>query len=251
MPSARSDGNRGRTPAEIRAALASKRSEVDDSAPRPNELAHAPLPATKKQAAKLKAKARAPGLAAHFVDVVVAPESTPSAQPVKKRPGPPPGAGLSFRIWDRLLELLRNGVFLETAAAAAGVDSDSVRKWLRTGARERERREKGGAPDSTLDELVRFHEEITAALVEAENEAARRVTSAGRYDWKAAAWYLERRAPSRWGQKIGVMVTQELEAFLDALEERLPPDVFDQVLRAADGALASGKASAPGGELEG
>jgi len=145
-----------------------------------------------------------------------------------------------------IVRLLETGVFLETASAAAGVDVDTVRRWMKEGARELEAQEAGAPPREELEHLARFTRDVRAALVAAENRAVENITSPAwaAEDWRASAWYLERRNPARWGMKITQIVTDELEAFVAALEERLPPDVFAQVLRAA-------AAAAPGGAAPG
>lgn len=134
----------------------------------------------------------------------------------------------------RIIGTLQAGNHLDIAAAVGGVETATVRAWVRKGQAEHTRREAGKKPDPTLDIYVVFAREFGEALVTAEALAVSRLTKAGETDWRASLAFLERKEPKRWGLQVNLHVTQELEAFLDALERRLPRDVFVQVLRAAD-----------------
>ena len=57
-----------------------------------------------------------------------------------------------------------------------------------------------------------FQEAVQQAEAVAEAERVRLILKAGKYDdWKANAWYLERKYPERWGRKerIDAHVTSE------------------------------------------
>jgi hypothetical protein len=49
--------------------------------------------------------------------------------------------------------------------------------------------------------LAEFSDQYQKALAEAEMSSLAKVRAAAGSDWKAAAWFLERRAPDRWGRR--------------------------------------------------
>lgn len=131
-----------------------------------------------------------------------------------------------------IVEALRRGHFLETAAALAGCTTAQVRRWLRLGAQE----------DS---EFHRFAVEARIAVAESEDAIIgllRGAAEAG--DLKAVTWYLERRHPERWGAKVQHIVTQEVDAILErieSLEAELGPETVNRVLGAVAGEWGSGE----------
>lgn len=133
-----------------------------------------------------------------------------------KPPGKPAGAPTKFNAerTKRILIAARAGAMTDALAAAyGGVAYDTMREWIKKG--------ELVAPDSTDAELVpyrEFSESYKAARVEAEIEATLAIRSAGhgkvdpktgRYiidpDWKAFAWWLERRRPSEYGRPVRLM----------------------------------------------
>ena len=129
-----------------------------------------------------------------------------------------------------ILDAVKGGNFLETAAALAGVDVKTVRNWIKYGIREAERWERGEEPNDKFAPMVKFAEDFRAAEADAEATAVSRIQLAGVTDWKAGAWFLERKFPRKWGQRFNVMVDEEIGAFLSALESKLDDDVFLEVL---------------------
>lgn len=95
---------------------------------------------------------------------------------------------LTQEVSDRLVRLIRAGNFATVASAACGICRDTFQRWLRRGAKE----ESGIYRDLViaLDEA--------SAIAEARNVAI--IMKAAESQWQAAAWYLERRAPDRWGR---------------------------------------------------
>jgi len=81
---------------------------------------------------------------------------------------------------------LKHGAFIETAAAAAGVPKSTFYSWLKM-ANER--------PKSIH---ARFLDAVEKAQAHAELNDLMYITKARSKDWKASAWRLERRHPTRW-----------------------------------------------------
>ena len=111
---------------------------------------------------------------------------------------------------NQIVEAVRAGNFIETAAAFAGLSKQTLYNWLKEGARERDRRESGEKPDRTKDLYVQLSLQIEQAMAEAEMRDVEIITRAAEQQWQAAAWRLERKYPDRWGRKVAVDAKQEI-----------------------------------------
>lgn len=146
----------------------------------------------------------------------------------------------------RILKLVRAGNYPEVAAASLGVNRATYYRWMERG----EKCAKG-------DELFRdFRDALTRAKATAETAALAKV-SKGFADKvrgpERAQWYLERTAPDRFGRRDKVVVenivTQELEAALAKIEQRLPPEIYERVLAAlTDDEAGDGAPEPPAGD---
>lgn len=105
---------------------------------------------------------------------------------------PKRGGGRPTKLTPELQELLcriiSEGNYLETACAIAGIRRQTVRNWMRTGARQ-----KRGAKREFLDAIKK-------AFATAEAKNVRIIATAASEQWTAAAWMLERKYPKRWGR---------------------------------------------------
>lgn len=88
----------------------------------------------------------------------------------------------------RIITFIRAGSYVETAAAAAGVDRATLHRWLKRGA-------EGEEP------FAGFGNQVESALAEAELRDLARIDRAAESMWQAAAWKLERRNPKMWGRR--------------------------------------------------
>jgi transposase len=79
-----------------------------------------------------------------------------------------------------IVEALKAGNYLETAAAYAGIDKATLHRWLKDG-------RAGKSP-----ELVEFCASVEKAVAHAEVIAVASITAAGKRNWQALAWRLER-----------------------------------------------------------
>jgi len=119
-----------------------------------------------------------------------------------------------------ILEKVAEGSFLTVAAGVAGVSEHSVYGWLQ--------RAKADASQGLDTLFVRFANAYAQAkqLAEANAVAALQRGGDGKYkDWRAQAWWLERRHKDRWslpkeGASNGITLTLSGEA-LAALSEAL------------------------------
>jgi transposase len=92
---------------------------------------------------------------------------------------------------ERLIQAVRGGNYLETAARYAGISYHTLRRWLL----------KADEPDAP-PEYVAFKEAILKARADAEVAALAKIQKAASEGaWQASAWYLERSWPERWGRR--------------------------------------------------
>lgn len=106
----------------------------------------------------------------------------------------------------RVCDYLSYGNFLETAAAAVGVDQSTLRRWLKRGRREMQRLQL--SPDGEVDpnELIylNFCKAVDRAEAEAEVDGLKMLHAHSYDDWRAVAWRLERKAFGRWGRRQAI-----------------------------------------------
>lgn len=114
---------------------------------------------------------------------------------------------------------VRAGNYLETAAAAGGIDSRTLREWLKKGAAGRQ-------------PFAAFREELLKAQAESRVAAVGHIAEAEAKDWRAAAWRLERSDSRHWGEKINVRIEEELERMLAVAERVLARKDFERFLTA-------------------
>lgn len=98
---------------------------------------------------------------------------------------------LTAHVADQIVEILGDGGYAETAAAAAGVSKSTFYDWIER-----------GDPDGTkaIDHDFRvFRQRVDEARAKGEMVRVGQVAAAASDDWRAAAWMLEREFPDKWG----------------------------------------------------
>ena len=130
---------------------------------------------------------------------------------------------ITAKIIEDICTAVRAGNYMTTAAAYAGVPSRTFYSWLRRGRKVIEVQEAGGDPEAEagiqeaglLRELV---EQLEQANGFAETRHVAIIADKARKVWQAAAWWLERRYPDRWGQRTRHDVAEEGAQQTDLLE---------------------------------
>jgi hypothetical protein len=87
----------------------------------------------------------------------------------------------------RILQTLALGATHRTACRSVGIAKSSFYAWLL----------KGERSESTL--FRDFLDAVRQVEAQREMEALATIYQAAAHDWRAAAWYLSRRYPERWG----------------------------------------------------
>ena len=127
----------------------------------------------------------------------------------RRQPGRP--SKLTPERQERIIELIRAGNYMEIAAQAAGINVATMYRWLQRG------------EETNSGKYHEFREAIMRARAEAEARNVTLIQTAARADWRAAAWFLERSFPDRWGGKQVVEHSGKLLVVRD-LSEVTPVD---------------------------
>lgn len=127
----------------------------------------------------------------------------------------------------QIVEAVRGGHWFEDACLDAGVSPSTVNGWVRAGDEAGE----GG--------LYEFACALRKARREANAPHLANIHSAEEKDWKAAAWYLERKERKRFGPQVKVEIDSVFDRVIAALAEGLNADEFERVTKIIDSALSS------------
>lgn len=131
---------------------------------------------------------------------------------------------LTAEVAKKITWALRLGNFRKTAAAYAGVSERTLTEWLSRGARERS----GPYAD--------FYAEVTEAEQAAEVRALGAIQQAAQRDWRAAAWFLERKHPDRYCVKSAVLLGHRLKVEGDVnLQELSDEELQAKLLEGIEG----------------
>jgi hypothetical protein len=100
---------------------------------------------------------------------------------------------LTDDLGSQILRVLALGATHRTACRSVGIAKSTFYAWLL----------KGERSDSTL--FQDFLDAVRQVEAQRELEALATICQAAARDWRAAAWYLGRRYPERWGNKRGIV----------------------------------------------
>lgn len=98
---------------------------------------------------------------------------------------------IDAEVTQTIANLLRCGAMVDAACAAAGIDRATFYRWMKAA-------EDGNVAYSG------FRDQIKRALADCENSLVAGIRLAGKTNWTALAWLLERRFPSRWAKNLTV-----------------------------------------------
>lgn len=116
---------------------------------------------------------------------------------------------LTPEIMETIVDLLKRGNYLATAAKYVGVDPATLGQWRAKG----ERLMAEGRPEDEYDETELLYQnfaiEVGKARSLAEIKAVEVIRNAMPNQWQAAAWYLERTNNADWGRTVRTELTGE------------------------------------------
>lgn len=143
-------------------------------------------------------------------DPVTFPLVPAPAVPVKNKGGRPPK--IKPEITQRLVDLLRAGNYVSTAAYAVGISPSTVKRWM----------DAGEVAKSGV--LKQFWESIKGAAAEAEVDWLRQINER-KPGWQAIAWLLERTRAERFARRD----YHAIEAKIHNIRS-IPQDELDNLL---------------------
>lgn len=104
---------------------------------------------------------------------------------------------LTPAVQETICSAIRAGNYSEIAARYAGISSTTFYKWMAL-----------GEGDNAKDPYKEFREAVENARATAEVRNIGLIQQAANNGtWQAAAWFLERTAPARWGRRSALEVT--------------------------------------------
>lgn len=110
--------------------------------------------------------------------------------------------------FQRLVEALAAGNYMNVACEYAGIGETTVYRWLAEARDEFAAVSQGRVPDKDKARVVELADAITNARAEAETRNVFLIQKAAKEGtWQAAAWWLERTSPKRWGRYVRTEVT--------------------------------------------
>lgn len=129
-------------------------------------------------------------------------------------------------IGEQICKLVAAGVSVEAAAQSQGIGKRTVYDW----------RERGEAGDALY---ANFAVDLEKAMGNIEARLTMSVTAKAKADWRAGAWWLERRRPEVYGDQAALdrKLHAEYLRMLDAAKRTLDPDrykAFVAAVAAAD-----------------
>lgn len=102
----------------------------------------------------------------------------------------------------RIVEALKHGNYQDAAAAYAGISEATFHNWMNRGREESRRLADGEKPTTRETPYLEFLEAVEKARSEAEVRNVMYIQRAAQDGtWQAAAWFLERSHPRKWGRK--------------------------------------------------
>jgi len=95
---------------------------------------------------------------------------------------------LTPEVQETICKAVADGNTFLTSALAAGVAQSTFSLWMKRG------------EDETEGIYVEFMEAIKEASAQAVQKQVKNIIKAGKKNWQASAWFLERRHPQEWGK---------------------------------------------------
>jgi hypothetical protein len=115
---------------------------------------------------------------------------------------------LTDEVQDRIISAVRAGSYLDDAAAYAGISRHTIHSWIRDGRAAEDRHELGEDLTDRDHLLIQFLNAIEKARADASIRNVGIIQQAAQDgQWQAAAWYLERTNPRKWGRHETVELT--------------------------------------------
>lgn len=114
-----------------------------------------------------------------------------------------------------IVQLIQVGNYFETACAYAGIDPGTAHRWLRRG---------DGRDGEPCEPYLSFAVEVHQARALAEAHKVQLIAAAAQNgNWQAAAWWLERSFPGKWGRRDRLVAELEIHGEVEHTVVAAPP----------------------------
>lgn len=106
-----------------------------------------------------------------------------------------------------IIDALTAGNYFDAACEYAGITATTGYNWMKRGREELKRRGDPRVKDGTKQwereqPFVEFFEAVSRASARVEVRTIAKIQQAGDDDWRALAWFMEHRYPSKWGKQV-------------------------------------------------
>ena len=176
------------------------------------------------------------------------PKPQPQVQPTQQPPQLGRPTDCTPETIKAITDLIRVGNYASVAARSVGISESTYYDWLNRGRR-------GEKPFSD------FSEAIKKAEADGETYRVSRIIQASAEQWQAAAWWLERKMPERWGRRDRqpvpwqdevLQMLREGKVTLDEIQEALGDDLIGEFFKFAGAAIVGpGSAETESGKADG
>ena len=108
----------------------------------------------------------------------------------------------------RLIEALKSGNYMDTACLYAGLVESTVYRWIKIAEEAEAALAEGVQPNEDTQQVMDLAAAVKQARAEAETRNVFLISKAANEGtWQAAAWWLERTAPRKWGRYVRTEVS--------------------------------------------
>lgn len=104
---------------------------------------------------------------------------------------------LTTEIQAKIVEAIGKGAYVAVAAESVGITAATFYNWMKRGSK------------AKSGQFFEFFDAIKKAEAEAETKQIGTILVASASNWQAAAWWLERKFPQRWGRKDRMPVSED------------------------------------------
>lgn len=130
---------------------------------------------------------------------------------------------LTDKLCDKICEEIKAGTPMKHAAISHGISSVTFYNWYNRG------------KEAKSGKFKRFYEQVEEAKSVAITLRTRRIYKAGKDNWQADAWWLERVAPQEFGRKDKLNVNADVKTQQNInLQSQFNNDKIRQILKGED-----------------
>lgn len=113
---------------------------------------------------------------------------------------------LTSDVQKNIIQALEAGNYFDAACEYAGITATTGYNWMSRGRDELERRKNANVKEGTKQwtteqPFVEFFEAVSRTSAKVEIGVIAQIRTLGKDDWRALAWFMEHRYPTKWGKQ--------------------------------------------------